>query len=80
MRNLVLVLAPEVYLPLRLVGANFHFVGDVIAGGYLGCFMGWLVVTVWERGVHTLRPVAEVSGRPDSKRTRDVVDTPVAAE
>lgn len=60
---------------IGLVGANFHFVGDVIAGGYLGCFMGWLVVTVWERGVHTLRPVSE----PDAPRPT-VADAPLAAE
>ena len=39
-----------------LVGANFHFLGDVIAGGFLGASIGWLTVTVWEHGDHHVRP------------------------
>jgi membrane-associated phospholipid phosphatase len=37
-----------------LVGADFHFLGDVIAGGFLGVSVGWLTVVLWELG---LRPV-----------------------
>jgi membrane-associated phospholipid phosphatase len=39
-----------------LVGANFHFLSDVIAGGFLGVTTGWLAVSIWERGQHKLLP------------------------
>jgi membrane-associated phospholipid phosphatase len=41
---------------LGLVGADFHFLGDVIAGAFLGVSTGWLTVVLWERGQHHLRP------------------------
>ena len=40
---------------LGLVGADFHFLGDVIAGAFLGVSIGWLTVVLWERGQHHLR-------------------------
>jgi membrane-associated phospholipid phosphatase len=60
-----------------LIGANFHFVGDVIAGGFLGVSFGWLTVAIWEVGKHRVRAAAppepksdrsgEVAGRPKAK-------------
>jgi membrane-associated phospholipid phosphatase len=41
-----------------LVGANFHFLSDVIAGGFLGISAGWMAVGIWELGQHRLRPPA----------------------
>src|ERR1700730_13809064 len=41
-----------------LIGANFHFVGDVIAGGFLGLTVGWLGVALWEIGERQVRPQA----------------------
>jgi membrane-associated phospholipid phosphatase len=41
---------------LGLIGADFHFLGDVIAGAFLGISTGWLTVVLWERGQHHLRP------------------------
>jgi membrane-associated phospholipid phosphatase len=41
---------------IGLVGANFHFLGDVIAGAFLGISAGWLGVTLWELGDHRVRP------------------------
>jgi membrane-associated phospholipid phosphatase len=41
-----------------LVGANFHFLSDVIAGSYLGISAGWLGVTLWEIGDRQVRPPA----------------------
>jgi membrane-associated phospholipid phosphatase len=38
-----------------LVGANFHFLGDVIAGAFLGISVGWLTVTIWEKGRRGVR-------------------------
>lgn len=44
---------------IGLVGADFHFVGDVIAGGFLGSFVGAMVITFWERGVRPVQAVAK---------------------
>jgi membrane-associated phospholipid phosphatase len=30
-----------------LVGANYHFLSDVIAGAFLGISAGWLVWSIW---------------------------------
>lgn len=30
-----------------LIGANFHFLGDVIAGGFVGISTGWMTVALW---------------------------------
>src|SRR3984957_17510727 len=42
-----------------LVGANFHFLSDVIAGGFLGVSAGWLGVAMWEIGDRQVRPHME---------------------
>ena len=39
-----------------LVGANFHFLSDVIAGGFLGLSAGWIGVALWEIGERRVRP------------------------
>jgi membrane-associated phospholipid phosphatase len=40
-----------------LVGANYHFVSDVIAGGFLGASTGWMSTIVWEaRDLPGVRP------------------------
>lgn len=31
-----------------LVGANYHFLSDVIAGAFLGTSVGWLVSSIWQ--------------------------------
>jgi membrane-associated phospholipid phosphatase len=41
---------------IGLVGANFHFLSDVIAGAFIGISAGWIGVVVWETGVHRVRP------------------------
>jgi len=38
-----------------LVGADFHFLGDVIAGAFLGTTIGWITIVVWEIGDHHVR-------------------------
>jgi membrane-associated phospholipid phosphatase len=43
---------------IGLVGANFHFLSDVIAGGFLGVSAGWMAVSVWELGQRRVRPPA----------------------
>jgi membrane-associated phospholipid phosphatase len=41
---------------IGLVGADFHFLSDVIAGAFLGITTGWLTVVVWEIGDRKVRP------------------------
>ena len=33
-----------------LIGANYHFVSDVIAGAFGGLSVGWIAVRLWEAG------------------------------
>jgi len=35
---------------IGLIGADFHFVSDCIAGAFIGASTGWIVVTLWESG------------------------------
>ena len=53
---------------IGLVGADFHFLGDVIAGAFLGVSAGWLTVVLWERGQHHLRPAATADLHGKSNR------------
>jgi membrane-associated phospholipid phosphatase len=39
-----------------LIGADYHFLSDVIAGAFLGVSTGWMTVTFWERAERILRP------------------------
>ncbi|MFZ0847492.1 MAG: phosphatase PAP2 family protein [Pseudolabrys sp.] len=32
-----------------LVGANYHFLSDVIAGAFVGISVGWLVTAIWKK-------------------------------
>jgi membrane-associated phospholipid phosphatase len=52
---------------LGLIGADFHFLGDVIAGGFLGASIGWVTVELWERGERHVRRarVREATSVPD---------------
>lgn len=50
-----------------LMGANYHFLSDVIAGGFLGVSIGCVAVAVWEaRGFPRLRS-ARSSGKIRNK-------------
>ena len=40
---------------IGLVGADFHFLSDVIAGGFLGLSVGWITVALWEIGTRQVR-------------------------
>jgi hypothetical protein len=35
-----------------LVGANYHFLSDAIAGGFVGISSGWMVTTLWKAHEH----------------------------
>jgi membrane-associated phospholipid phosphatase len=43
----VLVIA---VVAVGLMGANYHFVSDIIAGGFIGWSTGWIAMQIWERG------------------------------
>jgi membrane-associated phospholipid phosphatase len=47
-----------------LVGANFHFLSDVIAGGFLGLTVGWLGVALWGIGYPQVRPDSADAAAP----------------
>ena len=47
---------------IGLVGANFHFLSDVIAGAFLGLSVGWLGVALWEIGDRKVRPPSTDAG------------------
>ncbi|MGA2127495.1 MAG: phosphatase PAP2 family protein [Xanthobacteraceae bacterium] len=32
---------------IGLIGADYHFVSDIIAGGFLGSLTGWVAVRIW---------------------------------
>jgi membrane-associated phospholipid phosphatase len=44
---------------LGLVGADFHFLSDVIAGAFLGTSVGWISVSLWEIAARRVRPDGE---------------------
>jgi membrane-associated phospholipid phosphatase len=54
---------------VMLVGSNFHFVSDVIAGIFLGTSVGWITIAMWKAGVD---PSADLSA--DTIRGADVAD------
>jgi membrane-associated phospholipid phosphatase len=37
---------------LGLIGANYHFVSDVIAGGFVGISSGWMLTSLWKAHEH----------------------------
>jgi membrane-associated phospholipid phosphatase len=39
-----------VVVAIGLVGADFHFLSDIIAGGFIGISTGWIAVALWEAG------------------------------
>jgi membrane-associated phospholipid phosphatase len=53
-----------------LIGAGFHFLSDVIAGGFLGVLTGWLTVMLWELGQRHVRDDA----LPEPKSTVDQIE------
>jgi membrane-associated phospholipid phosphatase len=43
---------------IGLIGADYHFLSDVIAGGFLGVSTGCMTVSFWERAERILRPAS----------------------
>jgi membrane-associated phospholipid phosphatase len=42
-----------------LIGANYHYVSDVIAGGFLGTSTGWMTVALWRAPGRTVAAQAD---------------------
>ena len=48
---------------IGLIGADFHFLSDCIAGSFLGASTGWIVVMLWESGGrHPVSPQGRARG------------------
>ena len=48
-----------------LVGADYHFLGDIIAGGFIGVSTGWIAVAMWKAGFsQVFRPALHARGTP----------------
>jgi len=45
-----LIAAMVAAVVIGLIGANYHFLSDVIAGGFLGWSTGWIAVLLWDLG------------------------------
>jgi len=37
------------------LGANYHFVSDLMAGGFLGFSVGWMTIALWNAGTHPIK-------------------------
>ncbi len=46
-----LYILPVVAVSVGLGGANYHFVSDMIAGGFIGVTTGWIATAIWNRAV-----------------------------
>src|SRR4029078_279113 len=46
-----------------LIGANYHFVSDVIAGGFVGISCGWMLTSLWKAHEHVrkTRPASSLA-------------------
>ncbi len=45
-----------------LVGANYHFLSDIVAGGFVGTSTGWMLVAMWQvRETAPIAPQARVA-------------------
>jgi membrane-associated phospholipid phosphatase len=49
---------------IGLIGADYHFVSDIIAGAFLGTATGWLAVVLWDEGsLPRIRPESKGGGQ-----------------
>jgi membrane-associated phospholipid phosphatase len=46
---------------IGLVGANYHFLSDIIAGIFVGVSIGWFAVALWETGMRPAPRAPKVS-------------------
>ena len=48
------------------LGANYHFVSDLMAGGFLGFSVGWMVIALWNAGTDPTKVEITSTGRKDT--------------
>jgi len=48
LRGIVALIVAAVII--GLLGADYHFLSDVIAGAFIGTSVGWFLVRIWEAG------------------------------
>ena len=41
--------AVALLVAIGLVGSNFHFLGDVLVGAFLGASIGWMTVSLFDQ-------------------------------
>jgi membrane-associated phospholipid phosphatase len=58
-----------VAVAVGLVGANYHFVSDIIAGGFIGASTGWVTVILWE--AHHRSPQLRSMANADASLSED---------
>lgn len=44
----VIYVAPVAVIVIGLLGADFHFLSDIIAGGFVGWSVGWFAALIWQ--------------------------------
>jgi membrane-associated phospholipid phosphatase len=50
------------------LGANYHFVSDLIAGGFLGFSTGWIIIALRNEGIRQIKAVSTVPPRREQER------------
>jgi membrane-associated phospholipid phosphatase len=53
---------------IGLLGANYHFVSDLIAGSFLGTLVGWTIVTLWNAGIRPVGHLPALSAKSADKK------------
>jgi hypothetical protein len=54
-----------VAVAIGLIGADYHFLSDCIAGAFLGVSTGWFTVAAWECGKLHIRVRHTEKARPE---------------
>jgi membrane-associated phospholipid phosphatase len=57
-----------------LIGADFHFLSDVIAGAYLGTLTGCLIVVLWDLGHRPMNSPTSAASREAAMRDTKQAD------
>jgi membrane-associated phospholipid phosphatase len=59
-RYRALYIVPVAAVIIGLIGADFHFVSDIIAGGFIGTSTGWILFIFWQT-YFSAPPVAKLA-------------------
>ena len=55
-RSRPICLVAGLLVGMVLVGLNYHFFSDVIAGGFVGLSIGWIATVIWDAYVDRNSP------------------------